>query len=153
MHPLWSEVLSLSRVRLFKTPWTIACQAPLSIGFSRQEYWSGLPFPSPVMHPLYGHKEDINLSEGYTLTIEMDFSSLTARVFFVLFQISHLSSTVWQYIFREVMFTNKPCTHWMDWFKIGKGAYIKAVYCHPAYLTYMQGISCKMPGWMKLMLE
>ena len=28
------------------TPWTIACQAPLSIGFSRQEYWNGLPFPS-----------------------------------------------------------------------------------------------------------
>ena len=28
------------------TPWTVACQAPLSIGFSRQEYWSGLPFPS-----------------------------------------------------------------------------------------------------------
>ena len=60
------------------------------------------------MHPLYGHKEDTHLSEGYTLTIEMDFSFLTARVFFVLFQISHLSSTVWQYIFREVMFTNKP---------------------------------------------
>ena len=29
------------------TPWTIACQGPLSTGFSRQEYWSGLPFPSP----------------------------------------------------------------------------------------------------------
>ena len=29
------------------TPWTVACQAPLSVGFSRQEYWSGLPFPSP----------------------------------------------------------------------------------------------------------
>ena len=29
------------------TPWTVACQAPLSLGFSRQEYWSGLPFPSP----------------------------------------------------------------------------------------------------------
>ena len=29
------------------TPWTVACQAPLSMGFSRQEYWSGLPFPSP----------------------------------------------------------------------------------------------------------
>ena len=43
-----SEVAqSLSRVRLFGTPWTIACQAPLSMGFSRQEYWSGLPFPSP----------------------------------------------------------------------------------------------------------
>ena len=38
---------SLSRVWLFKTPWTVACQAPLSMRFSRQEYWSGLPFPSP----------------------------------------------------------------------------------------------------------
>ena len=34
-----------SRVRLFVTPWTVACQAPLSMGFSRQEYWSGLPCP------------------------------------------------------------------------------------------------------------
>ena len=33
------------------TPWTIACQAPLSMGFSRQEYWSGLPFPSPGDFP------------------------------------------------------------------------------------------------------
>ena len=39
---------SLSRVQLFATPWTVAYQAPLSIGFSRQEYWSGLPFPSPI---------------------------------------------------------------------------------------------------------
>ena len=41
----------LSRLRLFGTPWTVAHQAPLSKGFSRQEYWSGLPFPSPVMEP------------------------------------------------------------------------------------------------------
>ena len=41
-----SEVNSLSRARLFATPWTVARQAPLSTGFSRQEYWSGLPFPS-----------------------------------------------------------------------------------------------------------
>ena len=41
-------VLSLfSCVQLFATPWTVALQAPLSTGFSRQEYWSGLPFPSP----------------------------------------------------------------------------------------------------------
>ena len=38
---------SLSRVRLFETPWTVAYQAPPSMGFSRHEYWSGLPFPSP----------------------------------------------------------------------------------------------------------
>ena len=36
---------SLSHVRLFATPWTVACQAPLSLKFSRQEYWCGLPFP------------------------------------------------------------------------------------------------------------
>ena len=38
---------SLSHVRLFATPWTIAHQVPPSMGFSRQGYWSGLPFPSP----------------------------------------------------------------------------------------------------------
>ena len=38
---------SLSHVRLFATPWTIAYHAPLSMGFSKQEYWSGLPIPSP----------------------------------------------------------------------------------------------------------
>ena len=41
------KVTSLSRVRLFETPGTVAYQAPLSMGFSRQGYWSGLPFPSP----------------------------------------------------------------------------------------------------------
>ena len=39
--------LSFSRVQLLATPWTIACQAPLSMGFSKQEHWRGLPFPSP----------------------------------------------------------------------------------------------------------
>ena len=38
---------SLSHIRLFVTPWTVAYQAPPSMGFSRQEHWSGLPFPSP----------------------------------------------------------------------------------------------------------
>ena len=49
---LWSffvskYVKSLSPVRLFATPWTVAHQSSLSMEFSRQEYWSGLPFPSP----------------------------------------------------------------------------------------------------------
>ena len=45
--------MSLSRVRLFATPWTVAYQALPSVGFSRQEYWSGVPFPSPgdLPHP------------------------------------------------------------------------------------------------------
>ena len=45
---------SLSRVRLFATPWTVAYKAPLSMEFSRQEYWSGLPFPSPGNLPYPG---------------------------------------------------------------------------------------------------
>ena len=40
-------VCMLCHIQLFVTPWTVAQQAPLSIGFTRQEYWSGLPFPSP----------------------------------------------------------------------------------------------------------
>ena len=43
----FSSVQSLSRVRLCATPWTVAHQVPLSMGFSRQEYWSGVPFPFP----------------------------------------------------------------------------------------------------------
>ena len=47
--PIWVvkvQVKLFSRVQLFVTPWTVAHQAPPSMGFSRQEYWSGLPFPS-----------------------------------------------------------------------------------------------------------
>ena len=49
------EVKLLSCVRLPATPWTVAYQAPPSLGFSRQEYWSGLPFPSPVIHIRHTH--------------------------------------------------------------------------------------------------
>ena len=45
------EVKSLSHVQLFATPWTTAYQAPLCMGFSRQEYWSGVLFPSPEHLP------------------------------------------------------------------------------------------------------
>ena len=41
------KVKSLNRVRLLATPWTVAHQAPPSMGFARQEYWSGVPLPSP----------------------------------------------------------------------------------------------------------
>ena len=47
-------VVSLSHVWLFLTPWTVVCQASLSMGFSRQEYWSRLPFPSPGDLPNVG---------------------------------------------------------------------------------------------------
>ena len=47
------KVKSLSRVRLFATPWTVAYEAPPSMKFSRQEYWSELSFPSPKGHSNY----------------------------------------------------------------------------------------------------
>ena len=52
------KVKLLSHVRLFATLWTEAYQAPLSMGFSRQEYWSELPFPSP------GHLPDPGIKPG-----------------------------------------------------------------------------------------
>ena len=56
----------LSRVRLFAAQWTVARQAPLSLGFSRQEYWSGLPFPSPGDLPDPGIKpESPALASGF----------------------------------------------------------------------------------------
>ena len=62
---LISEVKSLSRIRLFATPWTVAYQAPPSMGFSRQECWSGLPFPSP------GDLPDPGIEPG-SLTLQAD---------------------------------------------------------------------------------
>ena len=47
LHRQIVKVKSLSRVQFFAKPWTVAYQAPPSMGFSRQEYWSGIPYPSP----------------------------------------------------------------------------------------------------------
>ena len=53
-HVLACMLSHFSHVQLYATPWTVACQAPLSIGFSRQEYWRGLPFLSQEDHPNLG---------------------------------------------------------------------------------------------------
>ena len=64
------KVKSLSRVRLFATPWTVAYQAPLPMGFSRQEYWSGLPFPSPGDLPDPGIEPGSSAFQADALTSE-----------------------------------------------------------------------------------
>ena len=68
--PVRVKVKSLSRVRLFATLWTIAYQAPLSMGFFRQEYWSGLPFPSPGDLPNPGIEPGFPTLEADDLTSE-----------------------------------------------------------------------------------
>ena len=50
----WGQVTSLSRVWLFATPWKVSCQAPPSMGFSRQEYWSGCHFLLQRIFPTRG---------------------------------------------------------------------------------------------------
>ena len=65
-----TEVKSLTCVRLFATPWTVAHQAPPSMGFSRQEYWSGLPFPSPGDLPDPGIKPGSPALQADVLTFE-----------------------------------------------------------------------------------
>ena len=64
------KVKLLCRVRLFETPWSSACQAPLSMGFSRQEYWSGMPLPWRVCHFLL---------QGIFLTQESNLHPLNCR--------------------------------------------------------------------------
>ena len=60
----------MSRVRLFATPWTVAYQAPPSMGFSGQEYWSGLPFPSPGDLPDPGIESGTPAFQAEALTSE-----------------------------------------------------------------------------------
>ena len=55
-QPTFTVLIRFSRVRLFVTPWTVARQAPLSMGFFRQEYWNGLPCSPPGDLPVPGIK-------------------------------------------------------------------------------------------------
>ena len=81
---------SFSHVRLFATLWTIACQAPLSMGFSRHEYWSGLPCPPPGDLP--GIKSKSPALQGDSLPSEPPGNAQHSFGFLYIFfsSISHL---------------------------------------------------------------
>ena len=64
------KVKLLSHIRLFATLWTVSYQASLSMGFSKQEYWSGLPFPSPGDLPDPGIEPESPTLEAGALTSE-----------------------------------------------------------------------------------
>ena len=68
--PQWTLCVSHSHVRLFVTSWTVACQASLSMDFYRQEYWSGLPFPSPGDLPNPGIKLGSRALQADSLLLE-----------------------------------------------------------------------------------
>ena len=71
LHHVMLKCSSLSCVWLFGTPWTVAHQAPLSVEFSRQEYWSGLPLPSPGHLPNPGIKSRSPALQTDTLPSEL----------------------------------------------------------------------------------
>ena len=95
------KVKSLSHVWLFVTPWTVAYQTPLSMGFSRQEYWSGLPFSSPGDLPQAGIKPPSPALEGGFLTTEPPRKSLSLLFFVKLeeWALPLLTKNHWNIIF------------------------------------------------------
>ena len=106
-----------SHVQLFVTLWTVACQAPLSTGFSRQEYWNGLSFPSPGDLPDAGIKPrspelqaDSLLSEPPGKPIKMlqtvfkfEFGFMSPNLFFI-FLIKKITPISEQKEYQKIMF-------------------------------------------------
>ena len=92
------KVKSLSCVQLFATPWTVAHQSPLSMGFSRQEYWSGLPFPSPGDFPNPGIEPGPPTLQADALPSERDPNDHSIHVPLILMSL------------KKVL--GRPFTHW-----------------------------------------
>ena len=83
LQPCRRVMKSLSRVRLFATPWTVAYQAPPSMGSSRQEYWSRLPFPSPGNLPNPGIEPKSPVLQADSLPTELQGKPWKMKVSFL----------------------------------------------------------------------
>ena len=105
-HSLWlpcpfpplyerKKVKSLSRVWLFATPWTAAHQAPPSMGFSRQEHWSGLPLPSPGNLPDPGLKPRSPALQADALTSEPPGNKGVGKLPFGFIRVTSLRDPLW----------------------------------------------------------
>ena len=134
------KVTLLSLLRLFETPWTVAYQASPSMGFSRQEYWSGLPFPSPGDLPDPGIEPRSPTLEADALTSEppVDHNKLW-KILKEMGIPDHVTCLL-RNLYASQEATVRTGHGTTTGSKSGK-EYIKAVYCHPAYLTYMQSTS------------
>ena len=79
-YSAWCKYQSFSYAQLFVSPWTVACQAPQSMEFSRQDYWSGLPFPSPGDLPNPGIKPGSPTLQADSFPTELPGKVLTLEV-------------------------------------------------------------------------
>ena len=101
MTHLLSSVQLLSRVRLLATPWTAAHQAPPSVGFSRQEYWSRVPLPSPNPLSVVSFAIIFSHSEGSLFTLLI-----------VSFALQKLLSLIRAHLLTFVFISLFPFMHW-----------------------------------------
>ena len=123
--------MCVSHVQLFETPWTIAHLVPLSVGFSRQEYWSGLPFPSP------GNLTDPAIKPGSpALQTDSWPSELLSSVYYTLFKKhptvfpgSINTQGFWMNFdphgsldFGHWCYTPQPLLRWSGWWKCPSGS-------------------------------
>ena len=117
----------------FETPWTIACQAPLPIGFPRQEYWSGLPFPSPYRK--WSHSVVSNSLRPHGL--------YTTRLLRPWNFLGKSTGVGCHFLLQEIFPTqgsNQGLLH------CGQMLYCLS---HQGISPYMQSTWCEMPDWMK----
>ena len=104
-HLLQESMLSslFSRVQFFATLWTVVCQAPLPMQFSRQEYWSGLPFPLPGDLPDPGIEPTSLMSPGLAgrfFTISTTWDTILPALHRLILQITRIIATITVLIYR-----------------------------------------------------
>ena len=130
---------SLSCIWLFASPWTVACQAPLSMEFSRKEYWSGLPFPPPGDLPDLGN-EPVSCLAGRFFTTE------PPRKPFVNWGDNDSTSGYWEYQCEQVLDGSvvRSCLTLCDPMN-GSTPGFPVLHCLPAFLKLMP-IESMMPS-------
>ena len=108
----WETVKSLSRVRLFVTPRTVAYHAPPSMGYSRQEYWSGLPFPSPGDLPDPGIEPRSPALQADTLTSEPPGKPIETIIFALsklCYFVNSAAMNIEVHVYFQVIFSLNVC--------------------------------------------
>ena len=117
----WNEVKSLSRVQLFATPWGVARQAPLSMGFSRQEYWSGLPCPPPGELPDPGIKPRSPALQADSLPSEPPGKLEEHNNY------QQVSALPWFLLRQQQFYPPLLLHHWFTWQHSEKGKYCLSI--------------------------
>ena len=104
----WKKVKTLSRVQLFATPWTVANQAPPSMGFSRQEYWSGFLFPSPGGSSRPSGRTQVSHIPGRRFNLWAPGKPVSASVTFSISALLSAMSAAFCRVFRSFSVHVKP---------------------------------------------